>query len=199
MKFRPFPAAAAAFVVLAFSVPAALAQNGKKELVQKIVALQQPAIETMARQMVEMPAAQLLQQAGAALQRLPADKREAVGREIQADARRYVDDTLPTVRERAVKLAPVTIGPILEEKMTEDELGQVLKVMEAMEAPVFRKYNALGGDLQRALAERLVAETKGTVEPRMRSLQDSVAKRLGVAPKPAGAASGASAGDGKKK
>lgn len=199
MKFRPFPAAAAAFVVLAFSVPAALAQNGKKELVQKIVALQQPAIETMARQMVEMPAAQLLQQAGAALQRLPADKREAVGREIQADARRYVDDTLPTVRERAVKLAPLTIGPILEEKMTEDELAQVLKVMEAMEAPVFRKYNALGGDLQRALAERLVAETKGTVEPRMRSLQDSVAKRLGVAPKPAGAASGAAAGDGKKK
>lgn len=199
MKFRPFPAAAAAFVVLAFSVPAALAQNGKKELVQKIVALQQPAIETMARQMVEMPAAQLLQQAGAALQRLPADKREAVGREIQADARRYVDDTLPTVRERAVKLAPLTIGPILEEKMTEDELAQVLKVMEAMEAPVFRKYNALGGDLQRALGERLVAETKGTVEPRMRSLQDSVAKRLGVAPKPAGAASGAAAGDGKKK
>jgi uncharacterized protein len=193
---------AAALTVAATSALAqAAAPSGKKELALKIVALQQPAIEGMARQLVEMPAAQLLQQAGPAVQqRIAADKREGVWQDIQGDARRYVEEAMPIVRDRAMKLAPQTIAPLLEEKLTEDELRQVLQVMQQMDSPAYRKYNTLGGDMQKVLGEKLIAETRGQVEPKMQTLQASVSKRLGVAPKPAGGASGASgAADTKKK
>lgn len=194
---------AAALTVAATSALAqAPAPSGKKELALKIVALQQPAIEGMARQLVEMPAAQLLQQAGPAVQqRIAADKREAVWQEIQGDARRYVEEAMPLVRDRATKLAPTTIAPVLEDRLTEDELRQVLQVMQQMDSPAYRKYTTLGGDMQKALGEKLIAETRGQVEPKMQALQASVSKRLGVTPgKPAGAASGASgAADAKKK
>ncbi|MBL8330473.1 MAG: hypothetical protein JNJ71_16675 [Rubrivivax sp.] len=174
---------------LLVSAPLVLAQTpgGKKELALKIVQLQQPAVEGLARQMVEAPAAQLLQQAGQAVQqRVAADRRESVWQDIQADARRYVDDALPTVRDRALKLAPTTLAPLLEERLSEDELRQVLQIMQQLDSPVYRKYLALSPDLQKALGEKLVAETRAQVEPKMQTLQSNVAKRLGVSPnKPA--------------
>jgi hypothetical protein len=174
---------------------AAAAAGGKKELAQKIVQLQQPAVENMARQLVEVPAAQVLQQAGSVLQqRVAADKRQALAQEIQADARQYVESALPIVRDRALKIAPEVVGPILESKLTEDELRQVLQVMQQMDSPAFRKYNSLGPELQRALTDRLVTDTRSAVEPKVGAFRDTVARRLGVSPRSAGApASGASA------
>lgn len=161
----------------------------KKELIQKVLTIQQPAIDQMSRQLVEAPAARLLQQAGPALQqRIPADKREAVGQEIQADVKKYVDESVPIVRDRATKLAPSTIGVLLDEKFTEDELKQIVAVFES---PAYKKFNAMGNDMQRALGEKLVAETRANIEPKMQALQQSVAKRLGATPAPAAAASGA--------
>jgi hypothetical protein len=143
----------------------------------------------MARQLVEVPAARLMQQASPVLQqKIAADKREAVAQEIQADVKKYVDEAVPFVRDRAIKLGPSTIGAMLEEKFTEDELKQIIA---ALESPVFRRYNAMGNDLQRVLGEKLVAETRGTIEPKMQALQQAVGRRLGVAPTPASAASGA--------
>ena len=189
---KPAVLAAAAALFLGALAPSAWAQS-KTELAQKIVQMQQPAVEGMARQLVEMPAAQLLQQAGPVLQqKIAADKRDAMAQEIQADARKYVDDTLPVVRDRALKLAPDVLGPLLESKLSEDELRQVLQTLQQIESPAFRKYSAMGQDLQRALTEKLVADTRGSVEPKVKAFQDSVGKRLGVSAKPASApASGA--------
>ena len=58
----------------------AAASAAKKELVQKVLKLQQPSVENLARNLVEQPAGQLMQAAGRALQtQVPADKREAAG------------------------------------------------------------------------------------------------------------------------
>jgi uncharacterized protein len=186
--FKPAVLVAAAAIFLgAMSAPSAWAQS-KAELAQKIVQMQQPAVEGMARQLVEMPAAQLLQQAGPVLQqKIAADKRDAMAQEIQADARKYVDDTLPVVRDRALKLAPDVLGPLLESKLSEDELRQVLQTLQQIESPAFRKYSGMGQELQRALTEKLVADTRGSVEPKVKAFQESVGKRLGVSAKPASA------------
>lgn len=150
----------------------------KKELVAKILKIQQPGIEAMARGLAEEPVADLLEKAGAALPaRVPADKREAVAKEIQADAKKFLDESVPLVRDRAVKLAPSTIGALLEEKLTEDELRQVVAIIES---PVYAKFQQLGGEMQKVLIEKLLADTRGTVEPKLRVLEQSVAKRLGV-------------------
>ncbi len=158
----------------------------KKELVAKVLLLQQPVVDAMASQIAEQPARQLMQQAGMALQRLPAERREAVARDIEADLRKYAEEVTPTVRATAAKLAPGAIGPLLEERFTDDELKQVIALLES---PVNRKYQQMGQDMQRALAERLLPEVRGTLEAKFRVLDQTVAKRLGITP-PA-AASGA--------
>ncbi len=153
--------------------------TAKKELVAKVLLLQQPAVEQAAQALAERPALQMLQQAGMALQsQVPADKREAVAKDIQAEAKKYADDAVPLVRERAVKLAPSTVGALLEEKFSEDELKQLIAIIES---PVNRKFLQLGGEMQNALIDKLVAETQGTIEPKVRALEQAIGKRLAQA------------------
>ena len=166
---------------------AAQSSAAKKDLVAKILQLQQPAIEGVARVLVEQPAAILMQRAGNVMQtRTPPDKREAIGRDIQADVRKYVDESVPIARERAVRLAPSTIGVLLDERFTEDELRQLVAILES---PVNRKFQQMGGDMQKSLQEKLVAEIKGVIEPKVKALELAVAGRLGI-PVTAPAASG---------
>ena len=159
----------------------------KKELVAKLLKLQQPAIENMARQLVEQPARQMLQQAGPALQRLPAERRDAVARDIEADVRKYFEESAPIVASRAVNLAPSTIGALLEERLSEDELREVITILES---PANRKFQGLAGEMQRAIGEKLIAETRAEIDGKVRALDQTVARRLGITP-PAAAASGA--------
>ncbi len=172
-------------LVLAAGVQAQAAST-KKELVNKVLLLQQPAIEQAAQALAERPAAQMMQQAGIALQsQVAADKREAIAKEIQADVKKYVDETVPMVREHAVKLAPSTVGALLEEKFSEDELKQLIAIIES---PVNRKFLQLGGDMQKALLDKLIAETQASVEPKVRALEQSIGKRLGLSAPATGAA-----------
>ncbi len=167
-----------------------LAPATKKDLVAKVLLLQQPAIEQAAQALAEQPAAQMMQQAGMALQtRVAPEKREAVGKEIQAEVKKYLDQAVPLVRERAVKLAPSTIGVLLEEKFNEAELKQLITIIES---PVNRKFLQMGGDMQRALVEKLVAETQGAIEPKVKALELAIGKQLGM-PAPAATAPAAAA------
>ena len=170
------------------AAPAAATSPAKKELIARLLKLQQPGIEAMARNLAEQPAAQLLNQADLVLQtRVAPEKREAMAKEIGADVKKYVDEAVPLVRDRAVKLAPSTIGKLLEDRLTEDELKQIVAMLES---PVYAKYGQLSGDMQKALLEKLVAETRPTIEPKLKALEASLGKRLGVTPgesKPAAA------------
>ncbi len=171
-------AASAAAWAQGASAPAAASapvSAAKKALVQRVLKLQQQGIEGLARQLVEQPAAKWAQQVQAALPRVPADKREQVAREIEADLRKYADEATPIVRDRAVALAPSTIGTLLEQKFSEDELKQVAAMLES---PAVRKFQGLLGDMQRSLVEKVVAETRGSIDPKLRALDQSIKARL---------------------
>ncbi|MFO1296510.1 MAG: hypothetical protein U1F25_08530 [Rubrivivax sp.] len=75
---------------------------------------------------------------------------------------------MPLLRERALALAPQTMGPVFEQRFTEEELRQLLAILEA---PVARRYQATLNEWQRALGGRLVAETKGAVQPKLAALE----------------------------
>lgn len=172
--------------------PAAPSSPAKKELVAKIVQLQQPGIEALARSLVEQPAAQMMQGAQLALRtRVAADKREATATAINGDLKKYMDESVPLARDRALKLAPSTIGAVLEEKMTEEELKQVVAIMES---PAFAKYQRLQPELQQALTLKLVAETRPLIEPKIKALDATVGKRLGLEAPAAAAAPAAASG-----
>jgi len=158
---------------LAFFAAATLAQaETKKDLVQKVLLLEQPLIENISRSIVERPAAQLLQAAGQALQtQVPADKREAVGKSVQADVKKYVDEATPLLRERAIKLAPSTFGVALEEKFTEAELKQLIAWLES---PVNKKFQQLGGEMQGNFVQKLAAEAAPLLDPKLQALQQKL-------------------------
>jgi hypothetical protein len=180
-------AALLASVALAHGQTATPSSATKKDLVQKLMTLQQPGFEALARNLVEQPALAMLQAAGRALPQVPADRREATGKAIEADIRKYVDDALPIVRDRAVKLAPSTVGAAMEEKFSEDELRQLIAWLES---PISKKYAQFGPEIQNTFVQKLVAESRPSIEPKLKALGAKVRTSLGV-PAASAAASGA--------
>lgn len=161
----------------------------KKELINQILKIQQAGIEDIARALAEDPALQLLAAAERSLaSRVAPEKQEAVMKEVQGDIKKFLDEAVPMVRDRAIKIAPTSVGPLLEEKFTEDELKQILGFLRN---PAYVKYQQLGPDMQKALVAKLVADARPAMEPKVRNLEATIAKRLGVPP--VGAASGAAA------
>lgn len=171
------------FLALAALTVQAQPSPAKQELIARILKLQQPGIEAMARGLAEQPAAIILDgMSGALSTRVAPEKREAVAREVQAEVKKYTDQAVPLVRERAVKLAPSTIGAVLDEKFTEDELKQLVALIES---PVYAKFQLLGNDMQRALTQKLIAETRPEIEPKVKALEQAIARRLGLTGSPA--------------
>ena len=154
------------------------ASPAKQALVQKALQLQQPGIENIGNALANQTAQQVMQVAGQALNRLPAESRQAVGSELQADVRKFHDEIAPMLRASAVKLAPSTIGTALEEKLSEDEL----KVLIAwLESPVNRKYAQIAGEAQQTLGQRLVTDTRTQIEPKLKLLEQAMGARLNTA------------------
>ena len=160
----------------------------KKELVQKILQLQQPEIENVARSIVERPAAQMMQEAGLAMQRqVPPDKREAMGKAIEAEVKKYVEESYPLVRERAIRLAPSILGAALEEKFSEDELKALLGWLES---PVNKKFQQLA-TVRNTFVQKVLSESIAAVDPKVGALDARIRVILGVPPATQGpAASG---------
>jgi len=180
--------------VWAQAAPAAASTTtGKAEWAKRLVQTQQPSIESMARNLSEEPAMQMLERAALALPSMvAADKQEAVAKAIQADTQKYLDAVVPMVTQRAKQLAPQAIGPILQQKLSEDELRQIVTLLES---PAYQKYLALSGEMQEALQKQLVADTRSKVETQLLALEKSIGTRLGV---PAGAPAAKPAAPGTK-
>ena len=174
-----------ALLLLASAGAYAQTSPAKQALVDKVLELQRPAIEQTGQVIAERPAMQMKQQAGVALQtRVAPEKRDAVAKDLQADLTKYADEVVPMMQQQAVKLAPATVGVMLAEKFTEDELKQLIAIMES---PVNRRYQQMGNEMQKALADKLMADMKPAVEPKIKALAAAMDKHLGL-PGPAATA-----------
>jgi len=175
-----------ATVAFAQGAPASGASPAKKELVARVLRLQQPGIESLARQIAQAPVLQLLQEArGIIMTQVPAEKRETVAKNIEIDARKFVDEATPMIRDRAIALAPSTVGAVMEEKFTEDELKQLAAWLES---PANKKYQELGNEMQSSLAQKLMAELGPVLDPKLAALRDKMQASFGT-PAPAASAS----------
>jgi len=182
---------AALVVVAAVATASASAQIGsgaasapnssaKKALVQRVLAMQQSDIEASAHAIVERPALQMMRGAELAIQRqAPPEKREATQRAIEAEVKKYVDDAYPVVRERALKLAPSTIGPALEAKMSEDELRALVAWLDS---PANKKYQQVVVDVRETFGQKLLGEMPALLDPKLHALDGRIRAILGVGP-----------------
>ena len=167
--------------------PAPAAAQTKKELIAKLLQLQQTGIDNVGRALAGQTSQRVLQAAGQAIPRMAADKREAAAKDVQADVKKFYDEIEPLLRKRATELAPATLSPVYEERFSEDELKQVIAWLES---PVSKKFQQVDGEIASTLAQKVVADTRGTIETRLKALEASLAKRLGV-PAPAGGSASA--------
>lgn len=184
------PVQAGALAAALLLSPVAFAQKAdsppaKKELIARILKLQQPAIEQMTMGLLSTPVNQLGQRAMIAMRNVPEDKREATGKAVEASLRKFMEDNGPGLVEKGNRLAPSTMGVALDEKFTEDELRQLVTWLES---PVNRKFAEVAPQLQQSFTTKLIEDNGKQLDDKFNTLQQTVAKQLGVEPQ-----SGASA------
>ncbi len=155
----------------------AMAQD-KAALVKQLLDVQRPAVEGMARLLVNDSVAPIIQAGGEYLQtKVAPEKREALGKAAEAEIQKYVSEAFPIVRDKAVQLAPSTVGPLLEQNFNEDELRQLISWLSS---PLNKKFSDLNPQLGSALTQKLVADVRPTIDPKLQSLNVAVAKALGA-------------------
>lgn len=170
------PAAFAQAPAAAASAPAALPSSpAKKALAAKIAELQKPAIDGLARGIALDTVQRVGTAAGQAMAQVPADKREALGKEVQADLKAFHTDAEAKLRESAAKTAPAALATLMDERFTEAELKTILAWLQS---PVSKKYQQLGGEMQATLTRKLVEDTRSVVDTRFRTLEQSLQKRF---------------------
>lgn len=167
-------ATAVASTLLAASL-SAHAQD-KKELVQKIMTIQQSSLENTARGLTENPARQLVAAAQQVIvQAVPEDKREATAKQVDAEIKKYLDAATPIVRASTLKQSQTAVAPMIEEKFTEDELKQLASMLES---PVLKKYQALLPEMSKALVDKAVADARPQVDPKLQAAQEAIRQIL---------------------
>ncbi|MGN7874125.1 DUF2059 domain-containing protein [Roseateles sp. 22389] len=160
--------------------------QSKKDVIAKILKIQQPAIEALTMGVLSRPVNELAAKAAPALRNVPEAKREATAKQIDADLRKFLEDNAKPLVDKGMKLAPSTMGVALDEKFTEDELKQLLAWLES---PVSKKFAESSQELQSLYTKKLIDDNGKQLDEKFTALQQSVAKQLGLEAGPAPAAS----------
>jgi hypothetical protein len=173
--------------------PLAFAQKAdsspaKKELIGRVLKLQQPAIEQLTVSVLNRPVNDLAQKLIPAIRNLPEAKRDATAKSIDQTLRKFMDDNAPALVDKGKAVQASTIGVALDEKFTEDELKQLVAWLES---PVSKKFAEVAPELQAAYTKRLIDDNGKALDEKFNALQANIAKQLGL-DAPAGA-SGAGA------
>lgn len=161
------------------AAPAPATTAAKKDLIAKLIAIQTANAENMAKTLVSAPLGPMGQEVRIAMQQVPAEKRETVAKAIDAEVKKFGDESVPLVKERIVKVAPEVIGKSLDEKFSEDELRQLLAWLES---PLAKKFDAVSPEMGRAMQERLLVDMGPTLDTKLRTLRNNIVKHLGLTP-----------------
>lgn len=168
-------------LALALATSTALAQPSasKKALIDKIVSLQTQALaDSLSGAILQGPLSQLTQAGRAALQQVPADKREATGKAMDVELKKFIDENTSYLKDKIAKSVPATSSALLDERFSEDELKQVLAWAES---PLSQKFAASAMELQKVLAQKVMTEAGPTLDGRFKTLNANLAKQLGMA------------------
>jgi glutamate-1-semialdehyde aminotransferase len=148
------------------------------------------AFENMGSTMAGQLSTQVMQMTAQTIARAPADKREALANDVKGEVKKFYDDASAVMREQATRVAPGVVGSALEEKFSEEELKTLLAWLES---PVSRKFQQTAVEMQQALSQKVLADTKPAIEPKLKALEQTLTKKFadaGVQPvRPKNAAS----------
>lgn len=149
----------------------------KAKLIEHLLTIWHP--ENVVVMMVQRPAADAFQQARIALQgRVSVEKRDATLKDIATDVQKYVDEATPIARDSAKKELANTVVPMLQQQFSEEELKQLIALLES---PLKAKFEQLIPQMEKALGEKVVADSRALIDPKMQELTKTVGTKLRVA------------------
>lgn len=182
MKFHSFRpallAAALAFAGVVHAAGAAPAVSPEKQkLIERVLALWHA--EETAIVMVQRPAGSAIEQASIALQgRVSQQKHQAAMKDIAGDVQKYIDEATPIARDNAARLKAPVLAPLLAQNFSEDELRQLIALLES---PVKHKFEQLLPQMERAYGERIAADSRAQIDPKLQTMKQAVALKLRAA------------------
>lgn len=157
--------------------PAAPVSPEKQKLVDRVLQLWHA--EDAAITMIQRPAVDAMQQARIALQgRVTQAKQDATLKDIATDAQKYVDEATPIVRDNALRLKPQVLGPLLAQNFSDEELRQLIALLES---PVKRKFEQMVPAMEKAYGEKIAADSRPTVDPKLGTMTQNIATKLRAA------------------
>lgn len=152
----------------------ASAPKTKQQLIQRLLELWH--VEAVGVTMLREPIDNALRQARAALQaRTTPEKRDEALKDIEGYSKELFEKLLPKVIDKAKELSKTTVVPILSEKMTEEELRQMIVILES---PAKSKFESLIPEMQKALGKKLGDDQGKEIKPQMEELQQRIGKRM---------------------
>lgn len=146
----------------------------KKQLAERVVALLK--LENVAVAMIQRPAIDALTQSRLALQqRVEESKIEPTMKSIAVDVQAFMDQAGPIALAAGKRADVDVVVPMLMKDFSEDELKQLVTMLES---PVRAKFDAELPGLQKALGEKVAADVKGQIDPKMKAMTEAVGTKL---------------------
>ncbi|MBV1774802.1 DUF2059 domain-containing protein [Burkholderiaceae bacterium DAT-1] len=166
-----------ASLLVAAQVQAADIPPAKKALIDQVMKLW--PLDFIGVKMLIDPVSEIRRQSNSLLQgRVSEEKKIAVMKQIDEEARKFLEENAPRVRADSEKLMATTVAPILNEKFNEEELKQVIALLQS---PIKKKFEAIAPDLQRALGTKLAEVDKPVIQPKMDAFNQKVGELMRAA------------------
>ena len=156
----------------AASVPAE-----KQALVNRVLA--KMALDGVGLQMLQAPVAEMVRQSRVVVtSRVPADKQDAVMKDVTAEASAFMEKEAPALRASTQAVVQTSVAPLLAQKFSLEELKQLAEILES---PVLAKFETLVPEMKKTVGDNVAKANGPQIQPKMTELQNRVGLRLRAA------------------
>jgi hypothetical protein len=177
-----YPTIAASLILIAGLVSggSALAQanDAKRDLALKIVALQQGAdMDRMIGQLAASAVQPMVEVWARRVEaNIPKSRQEQAGEQLKTELKRYGDDVYKLIQSKLPRVSQDSLVGAYMDSFSEDELRQLLAFFAS---PVVKKYQSLGPQLGNLVVQKLVEATRPEIQERARQFEAVALKIAG--------------------
>jgi hypothetical protein len=150
----------------------------KQKVIDRILVVFHP--ENGILQYVQSQGLNAMQQSSIALTtaHVPPDKKDKALKDISVDVQKYIDTSMPLAVASAKKNVNPSVGPILAQNFTVDELRQIAALLES---PLKQKFEKLVPQMEEAVGKKVQADIAPQVTANIKTMTEAVGTKLKVA------------------
>jgi hypothetical protein len=129
--------------------------------------------------MLQAPVAEMVRQSRVVVtSRVPAEKQEAVLKDVTAEANSFLEKEAPALRTSTHAVVQSSVAPLLAQKFSLEELKRLAEILES---PVLAKFETLVPEMKKTVGDNVAKANGAQIQPKMTDLQNRVGLRLRAA------------------